>query len=237
MEKIGSYQYPNTRVVGAIDAVRAFKDKLKGVASNKNALASALGYKSANNGAFTHKMMDLRKYGLIDGRGSETRLSELAKKVLAPHNKREEGEALKEMIFNIPLWKDIYDKYGVNLPSDFGSALQNITNADRLEVDALKDQVSKLYIDAVSNIGSVNSSIKDDNLEQHTEHIQMPQADLDKIRLDAGDVHLTYPLDVESIDLIKNSLDYLRTKIQKEQKEKAKKQTYVEDRDGIGIDV
>jgi hypothetical protein len=236
MEKIGSYQYPNTKVAGALEAIRAFKDKLKGVASNKNALASALGYKSANNGAFTHKMMDLRKYGLIEGRGSETKLSELAKKILAPHNKREETEALKEMVFNIPLWKDIYEKYGVNLPSDIGSALQNITNGDRLEVDALKDQISKLYIDAVSNIGNVNSNIKDENLElQPEQHIQTSQVDLNKIRLDAGDIHLSYPLDMDSIDLIKNSLDYLRSKIQKQQKEKSKKQ--VDDPDGIGIDV
>ena len=50
------------------------------------------------------------------------------------------------------------------------------------------------------------------------ENAQFTNVPSDVIRLDAGDIHLTYPLDTNSIDLIKNSLNYLKTKLLKESK-------------------
>jgi hypothetical protein len=150
------------KIAPILESIRLIGDKLRGNSASIVVIASTLGYKSANNGAFQHKLNDIRKYGLIDGRGKEIKLSELAQKILAP-SRGEEAEAMKEMVFKVPLWKDIYDKFGKN-PSDFSIALQKITGVNRLEAEAVKGDISKLYIDAVSKISSDGSNTNSDNM-------------------------------------------------------------------------
>ena len=98
MGKIGSYTYPDRKVTPIIESIRLIGDKLRGNSAGIDVIASTLGYKSANNGAFQHTLNDLRKYGLIEGRGKELKLSELALKVLVPHK----GEDAMEE--NLPLF-------------------------------------------------------------------------------------------------------------------------------------
>lgn len=180
MAKIGSYYYPSRKIIPIIESVKLIGDKLRSNTASVEVVASTLGYKSTFNGAFQHTLADIRKYGLVDGRGKEIRLSELAHKIIAP-NKGEEASAMKEMIFHMPLWKEIYEKFGKN-PSDFSVVLQSVAGINRLEADAVKDEISKLYIDAVSKIGNEvstenggNMQIDNQNVGQSSEMIGNPQ--------------------------------------------------------------
>jgi hypothetical protein len=164
MVKVGSYYYPSRKVAPMVESIRLIGEKLKSNSASLEVIASILGYKSTQNGAFRHTLADLRKYGLIDGRGNEIKLSELAHKILAP-NMGEEKEAYREMIFRMPLWKEIYDKFGKN-PSDFSVAIQKIAGINRLEADAVKNEIGKLYIDAVSKISNEIGSTEGDNMNQ-----------------------------------------------------------------------
>lgn len=160
MGKLGSYAYPERKIDDVLEAIRSIRDKLKGNMASIDTIAVALGYKGANNGAFQHKLNDLRKYGLIEGRGKDMGLSDLAKRILVQKDLKD----IREMVFHMPLWKGLYDKFGAN-PTDFSTALKSVTGADILEIDAVKDTVSKLYIDAVSKIGNINSNEKADDLD------------------------------------------------------------------------
>lgn len=162
MAKVGSYYYPSRKIAPILESIRLIGDKLRSNSASLEVIASTLGYKSSNNGAFQHTLGDIRKYGLVDGRGKEIKLSELAHKILAP-NRGEETSAIQEMVFHMPLWKDIYDKFGKE-PADFSVALQKITGINRLEADAIKEEIGKLYIDAVSKISNERSMENGDNI-------------------------------------------------------------------------
>ncbi len=219
MSKIGSYNYPDRKIAEILEAIRLIKDKLKGNMASIETIALALGYKGVNNGAFQHKLNDLKKYGLIEGRGKEMGLSELAKTILAPHNKNEETAAYKEMVLKVPLWRDLYEKYGSS-PSDLNIALSNLTGADRLAIEGIKENVGKLYIDAVSKISNDISNVKGRNMDIDTQYNEPKNKTAESvIRLEAikYDVNLTFPAESDSIELIENTLKFLKKKLEKDE--------------------
>ena len=200
MSKLGSYSYPDRKITPILESVRLIGDKLKGNSASIDIIASTLGYKSANNGAFQHTLNDLRKYGLIEGRGKELKLTELAHKILVPHK----GEdAMKEMIFHVPLWREIHEKFG-NTPSDFSIALQKITGINRLEADAVKETISNLYIDAVSKISNETSNEIGDNANSQ---LGFQQSDTN-VKFDSSKETLTFVAEGISIR-ITNDQDHL----------------------------
>lgn len=209
MTKIGSYYYPSRKIAPILESIRVIGDKLRGNSASLEVVASTLGYKSSNNGAFQHTLADIRRYGLIDGRGKEIKLSELAQKILAP-NRGEEAGAIKEMVFHMPLWKEIYDKFGKN-PIDFSVALQKITGINRLEADAVKDDISKLYIDAVSKISNERSPESSDNMVDKMLQTEGAEMGIDLNPFNKDDKG-AISFSVEGISLkIKNDKEHLQT--------------------------
>ena len=169
MVKIGSYYYPSRKVTPLLEAIRAIGDKLGSNSASVGLIASTLGYKSSNNGAFLHTLSDIRKYGLVEGRGKEVKLSELAQKILAP-NKGEETEAIKEDDLSYAFVEGYIRQVRKN-PSDFSVALQKVTGINRLEADAIKDEIGKLYIDAVSKISNDKGMESGDNMNVESQAI------------------------------------------------------------------
>ena len=211
MSRIGDYEYPDVRASDILEMIQLFREKLSGVAKNVDALASALGHQTANSGPFRMKMAYLNKYGLIEGRG-EIRLTPLAQKIIAPADNREKNEALKEMVFRIPLWKELYNRLNGNMPSsDFYIILQNITGIDRITAQNEAERISKLYVDAITKI-----TIERDAMlpNQSTTMSQTPSMS-NMIEVRAGDVYLKLPKTDESIDVIKNVLDGLKERLDK----------------------
>ena len=130
------------------------------------------------------------------------KLSELAQRILVS-NERERQSAMKEMVFNYPLWKDIYEKFGSN-PSDFRIALQKVTGVNSLAADAEKEVISNLYIDAVSNISNEKSNEISEDMNQQS---AIQQQDIGA-KFDAGKETLTFY--AEGISLkITNDPDHL----------------------------
>ena len=213
MGKIGEYEYPELKVSDALKLIRVFKEKAGGVAKNLDVLAAAWGHKTARSGTFQFKLSSLRKYGLIEGRG-EVKLSSLAQRILLPKNEKERDEAIKEMIFNIPLWREIYNRLGGKEPqSDFYITLQNITGVDRVTAEREAEKISKLYKDAISKIKSVEV---------------MPTMPLppvtkptpyDAIELKAGEFYLRLPISKSSIEIAKKALESIEREIEKKSKE------------------
>lgn len=109
-------------------------------------LAKFLGHKSAKSGTFLAKLVYLRAYGLIEGRGI-VKVSEIGKKLTYPTTEEEKTEAIEKAILRIPLWKEFYSKWGVNLPGgDFWVDLAKITGLEPPEAQRVAETVRKAYL-------------------------------------------------------------------------------------------
>jgi len=170
--KIGNYTVPWNpfRLPKLIDDVKKIYDTYKGDSiknPNKNdALAQLLGYKSSRNGQYWNRMAAMRAYGLIEGRG-DVRVSDLAKQLTYGSGSQKSDAALKAF-FNIPLWKELYNRYRLELPrQDFWAKLANIAGCEAPEAKSSEQFVN----DAFSEDAKVLDTVKTHGL---TEGEMMP---------------------------------------------------------------
>ncbi len=150
--KIGSYSIPDMRLFPRIEGYARIIYEAYGFneATDDNSVAIALGHKTANSGAFLSKLADLRLYGLLEPHSIKA--TKLAEKLTYGTDK-EKQDATNKAVLGIPLWKELYSKFGVELPeSNFWLQLQNITGLSHLEAQKHADFVRKAYLDDISHI-------------------------------------------------------------------------------------
>jgi hypothetical protein len=148
--RIGSYSIPDVRLFpDLVEATRKIYETYPNEEINDaNALAQLLGHKSNKSGTFLLKMTCLRTYGLIEGRGA-VRVSELGKKMTFG-TPEEKSEATRKVILGIPLWNELFVKFGVNLPTDnFWAHLAKIAGLEAPEAQRVSEQVRKAYLDDI----------------------------------------------------------------------------------------
>jgi len=214
MGSIGSFDCPETKVDIAIKSVEIFKDKLQGKASSPDALAGVWGHKSGKSGAFLQKLADLRRYGLITNRGLE--LTPLGEKIAKPINENELNENLKKMIFNIDLWKKIFEKLGGKMPSqDFWIMLHEVAGVDRGLAQKEAEKISKLYVDAITKI---KIDTMRPSLQTTTQDIY--SSDENVISGTIGDISITIPKRITSVATARKILDMLEAEIKEKKKDK-----------------
>lgn len=211
MGSISGFDYPETRVDMAIKCVKIFKEQLKGEAKTSDALASYWGHKSGKSGTFLQKLADLRRYGLITARG--LKLTPLGEKIANPIG-NELNESLKVMIFNISLWKKLYERLGGKMPDQkFWIMLYEVTGADREVAKSEAVKISKLYVDAITKI------------KIESEDMIIPQSESQSqatnfIQLTYGEIKVILPKNNKNIEIIKTTLDGLKEKTKEKKKEK-----------------
>lgn len=132
---IGNFSVPNNpyRLPRLIEHTKKIYDTYHADAitnANKNdALAQLLGFKSSNNGAYWTELAALKAYGLLEGR-SDLKITELAKQVTYGTGDQK-PQAILRAFMNIPLWKQLYERYRLQLPSqEFWAKLQHITGCE-----------------------------------------------------------------------------------------------------------
>lgn len=159
---LGKYELPPSMPMSkamkdALTVVGHFRDQ----AFSNEALASALGYSSAKSGPFHQRIADLRKYGVLTGRGSQLTACPLAQAI---YNDRpgERAKALREMMESIPLFKALYEKFGDKLPDDqtLTTALIQITDAGRPDVEGCLVMLREAYTDALSTVPAMPGGMK-----------------------------------------------------------------------------
>lgn len=147
--RVGKYTIPDTRIHPKLyEATKSLYEEFKSEdAPSQLTAAQLLDHKSVS-GAFLRKIAALRAYGLIEKRG--IRVTELGKKLTYDPSEQERNEALKQAILNIPLWKEFYGKWGVNLPtSNFWVQLGKITGLEAPDAKKLENIVKKAYLDDI----------------------------------------------------------------------------------------
>lgn len=118
MGKARSPEYPAISLGEAIDRVKAIYDKDYQNPLPKKVIAEHMGYKSLS-GASLPILSALSKYGLLEGRGDETRVSDLAVALIAhPPGTPERMEALKRASVLPELFDELDKKFPHGKASD-----------------------------------------------------------------------------------------------------------------------
>ncbi len=104
-------------------------------------LATYLGYKGTNNGAFASKLGAARGFGLVQKSGNLFQATPLAHTILSPTYPHEAKKALIEAFFNAELFRRVHDDFkGRELPPEFG-----LKNAMRNQYGILSSRVDLAY--------------------------------------------------------------------------------------------
>jgi hypothetical protein len=158
--KLGKYDAPprillSNAVTDAKKIVARFKDN----AFTDHELASALGHDTAKSGAFRQRVADLRRYGLVDGRGSTLRASATAQALYAKHPGDYE-KAVSDTAFRIPLFRDLHTRFEGSIPADRDllATLIGITGAPRPELENQLGLLAELYKNVSSTLSPMAQS-------------------------------------------------------------------------------
>jgi len=148
MAKIGNYSYPDISVAEANRIAKLIYDFPSHSMSVKM-LAEKLGI-SARGGWTGMILFSLKKYGLVDGRGT-LRTTELAERLVNPKNNQELA-VTKEVVFNkIDLWVKVRKDYGEKVPSsEFWGYLSEKLPVDRTMAQSKYEKIAKLYTESVT---------------------------------------------------------------------------------------
>jgi len=148
--RVGNYTIPDLRLSPIlIEATRKIYETYQNQeVSDTKTLALLLDHKSEKSGAFLAKMTFLRAYGLIEGRGA-VKVSQIGKDITFGTDE-EKAEAMKKAILSIPLWNELYAKFGANLPSEnFWAQLRQIAMIEAPEAQKVADVVIKTYLEDI----------------------------------------------------------------------------------------
>jgi len=148
--RVGNFTIPDLRLFPMlVEATKkmfeTYEDK---EISDMKTLAILFGHKSEKSGAFLAKMTFLRAYGLIEGRGA-VKVSQIGKDITFGTD-QEKAEATKKAILSIPLWSELYAKFGATLPSEnFWAQLRQIATIEAPEAQRVAEEVRKAYLEDI----------------------------------------------------------------------------------------
>ena len=223
--RVGTYTIPDVRLYPTlVEATKLIYDKYPSEeVTDMKVLANLLGHKTEKSGTFLAKMTFMRAYGLIEGRGS-VKVSEIGKKLTYGADENERMQALEKALLNIPLWKEFYTRWGVNLPNgNFWVDLAKIAVLEAPQAQTLSESVRKAYLDDFRYLKVPSKE------ERHLEKPQEPISPTtvgpsDATKLETEDFVVYIKRNLESIKSFetfdfKGWLANLKGKLQKEKKE------------------
>jgi hypothetical protein len=208
MPAIGDREIPATNVDTAVDYAKKIAQQFKGAPFDRKALATALGYKSDGTGAFNQMLADLRRFGIITGRGESITATELVQRLAVPRNDEEYGVAVLEAMNKVTLFNELYNHYKGVVPSedDLLATLINVTKADRVHVSNVVGRVRSNLATGWAKSGAFRSSVSAGAGGNHRPSDEAPVDD-DVIVLTAGKLHLRYPLTADGIEMMRLNFD------------------------------
>jgi len=225
---IGNFSVPNNpnRLPRLIEHTKKIYDTYHADAianAKKNdALAQLLGYKSSNNGAYWSELAALKAYGLLEGR-SDLRITELAKQVTYGTGDQKPQSILRAFM-NVPLWKQLYERYRLQLPSqEFWAKLQHITSCEAPVAKSNEQFITEAFKEDTSLIKSVKEyALEGMDLtrpDQEPSGIEPQNQDVQFIEVKAGPFYQRLPYTEQGKAIAVNFLNALEIEPKKPKKE------------------
>ena len=166
---IGKYSYPLFRLNALLEDTRILHEKFGRKEISREHIAQVLGQKPTSGG-LSQKLADLRAYGLLSGGHGKFHVTDIGVKATFG-NESEKADALDAAVKNIPLWMEIYKKYGNEPVSEtFWLDLAEITGVERPESQNKAETVKKAFLEDIKYIlsGKIQAmkpnSEKDENI-------------------------------------------------------------------------
>jgi hypothetical protein len=218
MGKIGTYDYPETRIKTLIEGIEILVKTFHGQVSKDKTFSDALGHSSERSGGFLVKLTDMRKYGFVEKRGVIA--TPRAKRIIQPLNQEERQTELSKAISDIPLWMALYNKIKSKQPNsqDFKLHLQDLTS-DRDSVVKKGNKILNLYKDAM-NYYTAEGANKNSDLSEGGNDMQIPQESISPLPLKGeasykiGDVKIIMPKTQKALKLLERMVDIIKEDIQ-----------------------
>ncbi|MGE3066309.1 MAG: hypothetical protein AB7K67_12020 [Hyphomicrobiaceae bacterium] len=116
-KRLRSPNYPSISLKEAIEKIAVLYQAYQQHPATREVVAKGLGYNSLN-GASATVISALNKYGLLEGRGEDLRVSERALSILHPHTPAERIEALRDAALEPKLFADLNEKFPGGITSD-----------------------------------------------------------------------------------------------------------------------
>src|SRR4051812_1404421 len=116
--ELGAFEIPEIRLYpDCIALIKTIYDAIGSDSISSLDLAKTLGYASNTTTTFYRRLNSMVIYGLIERRGKFV-ITDLGKKLAYPESEGTRKKLIKEAILSVPLWREIYNKYGKNPPED-----------------------------------------------------------------------------------------------------------------------
>lgn len=223
MIELGNYQIPELSLDEAIESVKLLEKNLMGKEAAKPDMAKALG-QSANSGAFFVKLADLRRYGLIVGRGDKYQTTDLARKLAYEKDQVKYQLAVRDAILGVSFYKDLFDRFNGKTPDEtqFEIALRGLTNEHPEQIDKQKDKLRKMYLQLTSKISNSNYEQNTDQKVEKDQKETVPAVkekinEQGMLKLYYGDKgRLELEESVDNVELIRSFLENYKKKLGKE---------------------
>lgn len=118
MEKrIRSPNYPSLSLPEAVQRVAQVYRNQHTHGAPREVVAKSMGYNSLN-GASATAISALIKYGLLEGRADEIRVSDRAMRILHPESREEKVEAVREAAKEPSLFRELAEKFPGTMPAE-----------------------------------------------------------------------------------------------------------------------
>jgi hypothetical protein len=118
MEKrVRSPNYPAISLRDALDKVSVLYKSLHNHPGPREVIAKGMGYASLNGSSMT-AISALHKYGLLEGRGDEIKVSERAMRIMHPESGEERAAAIREAASEPQLFAELDDRFPGSVPNE-----------------------------------------------------------------------------------------------------------------------
>ena len=116
-KKHRSPSYPQMSIREAVERVGRLYQAIGAHPTSREVVAKGLGYSSLSGTSAT-AISTLNKYGLLEGRGDEVRVSDRAMAILHPHSDEEKQEALRAAATEPELFRELAGRFPGRAPND-----------------------------------------------------------------------------------------------------------------------
>src|SRR5271155_5888309 len=115
-KRVRSPNYPSLSLPEALEKVKLVYERQHTYGAPREVVVKSMGYNGIN-GASATAISALHKYGLLEGRGEEVRVSDRAMRYLNPMSDEERAEAIRDAAFEPTLFRELSEKFPGRLPN------------------------------------------------------------------------------------------------------------------------
>lgn len=238
-KKQRSPAYPSMSLREAVDRVGALHKVIGTHATSREMVAKGLGYSSLS-GASATTISAINKYGLIEGRGDDVKVSDRAMAILHPHSDAERRQALRDAALEPDLFRELHDRFPGDTPN--ADLLRNYLLRNRFSAEAAQTAVLayretiEFVADAAGGYDSVPqpSEVGPENMQASTQPVAAAAKNtvlyqqIDERRLgrwdfeDGGyvEIRATAGVDTEdALDMVQTLIDLRRKELERKRRE------------------